>query len=82
MCVDYTDLNQACKKNLLGLPRIDQVMDSTAECSLLSLLDCYSGYYQIPLKIEDKIKISFITPFEGFYYTIMLFRLKSARATY
>jgi hypothetical protein len=54
MCVDYTDLNKACKKDPFRLPQIDQVMDSTIGCSLLSVLDCYSGYHQIPLKEEDQ----------------------------
>jgi hypothetical protein len=36
MCVDYTDLNKHCLKDLFGLPRIDQVVDSTASCSMLS----------------------------------------------
>jgi hypothetical protein len=53
MCVDYTDLNKACKRDPFRLPQIDQVVDSTAGCSLLSFLDCYSGYHQIPLKVED-----------------------------
>jgi hypothetical protein len=53
MCVDYTNLNKAYKKYPFGLPRIDQVVDSTCGCSLLSFLDCYSGYHQIPLKVED-----------------------------
>jgi hypothetical protein len=53
MCVDYTNLNKAYKKDPFGLPRIDQVVDSTCGCSLLSFLDCYSGYHQIPLKVED-----------------------------
>jgi hypothetical protein len=35
-----------------------------------------------PLKEEDQIKTSFITPFGVFYYTKMPFRLKSAQATY
>jgi hypothetical protein len=43
MCVDYTDLNKHCPKDPFGLPRIDQVVDSTAGCSVLSFLDCYSG---------------------------------------
>jgi hypothetical protein len=30
MCVDYTDLNKHCPKDPFGLPRIDQVVDSTA----------------------------------------------------
>jgi hypothetical protein len=53
MCVDYTILNKAHKKDLFGLPRIDHVVYSMAGCSLLSFLDCYSGYYQIPLKVKD-----------------------------
>jgi hypothetical protein len=32
MCVDYTDLNKASKNNPFRLPRIDQVVDSTADC--------------------------------------------------
>jgi len=45
MCVDYTDLNKHCPKDPFGLSRIDQVIDSTAGCVLLSFLDCYSGYH-------------------------------------
>jgi hypothetical protein len=82
MCVDYTDLNKACKKDPFGLPRIDQIVDSTADCSLLCFLDCYSGYHQIHLKVEDQIKASFITLFDAFCYTTMPFRVKSADATY
>jgi len=44
MSVDYTDLNKHCPKDSFGLPRIDEVVDSTAGCELLSCLDCYSGY--------------------------------------
>jgi hypothetical protein len=56
MCVDYTDLNKHCPKDPFGLPRIDQVVDSTAGCSALSFLDCYSGYRQISLAKEDEEK--------------------------
>jgi hypothetical protein len=82
MCVDYTDLNKAYKKDPFGLSQIDQVVNSIASCSLLSFLSCYSGYHQIPLKVEDQIKTSFITPFGVFCYTTMPFRLKSTGATY
>jgi hypothetical protein len=82
MCVDYTDLNKASKNDPFRLPRIDQVVDSTADCSLVSFLVCYSGYHQIPLREEDQMKTSFITPFDTFCYTIVPFRLKSVDATY
>jgi hypothetical protein len=82
MFVDSTYLNKPCKKDPFGLPQIDQVVDSTASCSLLSFVDCYYGYHQIPLKVEDQIKTSFITPFGVFYYTTLPFGLKRASAIY
>jgi hypothetical protein len=45
MCVDYTGLNKACSKVPYPLPRIDQIVDSTAGCETLSFLDAYSGYH-------------------------------------
>ena len=43
MCVDYTSLNKTCPKVPFPLPRIDQIVDTTAGCELLSFLDAYSG---------------------------------------
>jgi hypothetical protein len=45
MYIDYTSLNKACPKDPFALPWIDQVIDSTAGCDLLSFLDAYSGYH-------------------------------------
>jgi len=82
MCVDYIDLNKYCPKDLFPLPRIDQVVDSTAGCVLLSFLDCYFGYHQIALKKSDQEKTSFMTPFGTYCYNTMMFGLKNAGATY
>jgi hypothetical protein len=82
MCVDYTDLNKHCPKDPFGLPRIDQVIDSTVGCDLLCFLDCYSGYFQIAIKEEDQEKTAFITLFGTYCYTTMSFGLKNAGATY
>jgi hypothetical protein len=82
MCVDYTDLNKHCPKDPFGLPRIDQVIDSTVGCDLLCFLGCYSGYHQIAIKEEDQEKTVFITPFGAYCYTTMSFGLKNAGATY
>jgi hypothetical protein len=82
MCVNYTDLNKHCTKDPFGLPRIDQIVDSTAGSALLSFLDCYSGYHQITLREEDQSKTSFITPFGAYCYKTMSFGLKNVCATY
>ena len=41
MCVDYIDLNKACLKDSYPLPRIDQLVDSTAGHQLLSFMDAF-----------------------------------------
>jgi hypothetical protein len=54
MCVDYTELNKACKKDPFGLPWIDQVVDSTVGCRLLSFLNCYSGIIRSPSRWKTR----------------------------
>jgi hypothetical protein len=82
MCVDYTSLNKACPKDPFRLPRIDQVVDSTAGCETLCFLDAYSGYHQIATCIADQLATSFITLFGAYCYQTMLFGLKNAGATF
>ena len=82
MCVDFTTVNKCCPKDHFPLPRIDQIIDSTAGCQHLSFLDAYSGYNQIKLKVEDEEKTAFITPYSVFCYQTMPFGLKNAGATY
>ena len=53
MCVDFTDLNKACPKDSFPLPRIDQLVDSTAEHKLLTFMDVFSRYNQIKMAEED-----------------------------
>jgi hypothetical protein len=80
MCVDYTSLNKACPKDPFPLPCIDQAVDLTAGCELLSFLDAYSGYHQIPLTKEDQPATTFITPFGCFCYVKIPFGLKNTGA--
>src|SRR3954466_7293204 len=82
MCVDYGPVNKHFPKDHFPLPRIDQIIDSTAGCDLISFLDAYSGYNQIRMKEEDEEHTSFITPYGVFYYKTMPFGLKNAGATY
>ena len=61
MCVDFTDLNKACPKDSYPLPRIDQLVDSTAGHRLLSFIDAFFGYNQIKMDETDQEKTSFVT---------------------
>ena len=82
MCVNFTDLNKACPKDSFPLPRIDQLMDSTAGHKLLTFMNAFSGYNQIKMAKEDQEKTAFIMS-QGLYcYKVMPFGLKNAGATY
>jgi hypothetical protein len=82
MCVDFTDLKKASPKDHFPLPRIDQLVDSTAGCELLSFLDAYSGYHQFSMAKEDEEKTTFITPFSVFCCIKMPFGLITAGNTF
>ena len=80
--MDYTDLNDACPKDSFPLPRIDQIVDASAGHVMLSFLDAFSGYHQIPMHPPNAEKTSFITPPGLYCYNVMPFGLKNARPTY
>jgi hypothetical protein len=64
-------------KRSIPLPHIDQVVDLTVRCELLSFLDAYSGYHQISLTKVDQLATTFVTPYDYFFYVKMSFRLKN-----
>ena len=45
VCVDYTNLKEACPKDNFFLPRIDHLVDTVAGHGMLSFLDAFSGYH-------------------------------------
>ena len=82
MYVDFTDLNQVYLKDSFSLPRIDQLVDSTAGHKLLTFIDAFSGYNHILMAEEDQEKTAFVTS-QGLYcYKVMPFGLKNAGVTY
>ncbi|PKI64783.1 hypothetical protein CRG98_014852, partial [Punica granatum] len=82
VCIDYRDLNKASPKDNFPLPHIDVLVDNTAHHTQFSFMDGFSGYNQIQMAEEDKIKTTFITMWGTFCYKVMPFGLKNVRATY
>lgn len=48
----------------------------------MSTIDLKSGYWLVPVKIEDRDKPGFITPFVLFRFTRMPFGMRNAPATF
>ncbi|XP_034681044.1 uncharacterized protein LOC117910982 [Vitis riparia] len=69
--------------NVVVVPKKeDQIVDSTAGQGMLSFLDAFSEYHQIPMAPVDEEKTSFITLHGLYCYKVMPFGLKNAGATY
>ena len=82
VCVDFTDLNNACLKDLFPMPKIDQLVDATVGHPWISFLDAFQGYHQIPLALGDQEKTAFFTPTGNYHYKVMPCGLKNAGFTY
>lgn len=82
MCVDYTDLNKAYPKDCYPLPCIDALVDSTMGYEFLNFMDVFSGYHRISMWPQDQIHTSFRAAGGTYYYNMMPFGLKNAKATY
>ena len=82
VCVDYTDLNEACLKDNFPIPQIDHIVDALAGHGMLSFLDAFLGYHQIPMHPPNTEKTTFITPHGMFCYHVMPFGLKNVGTTY
>ncbi|GKV30490.1 hypothetical protein SLEP1_g39295 [Rubroshorea leprosula] len=82
MCIDYTNLNQACPNDCYPMPNIDKLVEAASGNERLSLLDAYSSYHQVPMAPEDEEKTSFYAGDEIYCYVMMPFGLKNVGATY
>ncbi|XP_020227232.1 uncharacterized protein LOC109808591 [Cajanus cajan] len=78
ICTDYTNLNKACPKDAYPLPNIDRLVDGAFGHGVLTFLDAYSGYNQIPMHPRDEEKTAFITDSANYCYQVMPFGLKNA----
>ncbi|XP_065020515.1 uncharacterized protein LOC135645761 [Musa acuminata AAA Group] len=80
--IEEASLNNACPKDCYPLPKIDQLVDVTADHARLSFMDAFSGYNQIKMAPEDQEHTAFLTEQGIYFYKVMPFGLKNAGATY
>jgi len=82
VCIDFRDLNAACPKDDFLLPITDVMIDNMCGFEGMSFIDSFLGYNQIKIYSDDKKHTSLRTPLGVYCYTVMLFGLKNADATY
>nr|GEZ36210.1 reverse transcriptase domain-containing protein [Tanacetum cinerariifolium] len=82
VCIDYRKLNEATRKDHFPLLFIDQMLERLAGNEYYCFLDCFSGYFQIPIDPRDQEKTTFICPYGTFAYRRMHFGLCNAPGTF
>jgi len=78
----FTDLKKACPMDSYPLPKMDKLVDATADHALLSFMDLFLGYHPIPLCPADQDKMLFITDRGLHCCKVMPFGQKNAGVTY
>ena len=58
-CGDYRPLHQETTLDRYPLPRIEDIFNQMGGATIFSKLDLRSGYHQMPLRVEDRIKTAF-----------------------
>lgn len=56
---DFVNLNKECLKDDYPILKIDIIIDAIAGHELLSMLNTFFGYNQVPLNLIDHIKMCF-----------------------
>ena len=78
ICIDLTKLNTVTKREFYQLESVDETLAKLGKnCNIMTKLDANSGYWQIPLDENSRLKATFITPFGRFCPTRGPFGLSS-----
>ena len=82
MCIDYRTLNTRTIPDQYAVPLIQEAIDCLNGSSWFSVIDLKSGFYQIPMRQEDKEKTAFICPLGFYQFERMPQGVKGAPATF
>ncbi len=80
--MDYRKLNDIIRKDVYRLPNFDDTLDIMRGSTYFSTLDLYSGYWQVEMDQQDIDKTAFFICQGLFHFTVILFRLCNAPATF
>ena len=81
-CTDFRKLNTRLRFDAEPLPDVESLFAKLGKSKYFSKLDLSKGYFQIPLKREDRPKTAFTTPAGQFQFKVMPFGLRTAGAVF
>ena len=81
-CVDYRKLNAVTQFQAESIPDPEVIFSKLARARIFSKVDLSKGYWQIPVRPEDKPKLAFITQEGVFTWNVMPFGVKNAPSVF
>jgi transposase InsO family protein len=81
-CVDFRALNNVTKFDTYPLPLFEQTTSTLAGSKYFSVLDCYSGFWQINIREQDKEKTAFTVPSGHYEFNRLCYGLSNSPATF
>ena len=78
LCIDFTRLNKAVKREFHPLPNAQETLSELGNSKIFSKLDANCGYWQMKLHPEAQKLTSFITPFGRYVCKRLPFGICSA----
>ena len=82
LAIDYRKLNALTKQDAFPTPSINEIINGLNGAKIFSTLDFKSGYYQIPMRSEDKPKTAFKFDNKLYQFKRMPFGLCTAMQTF
>jgi len=82
LCVDFCRLNKITKKDRYPLPLISNLLDFPCKAHIYTKIDLRHAYHLVRIAEGDKWKIAFRTRYGAFEWSVMLFGLTNAPATF
>ena len=76
--IDYRKLNDCLQDIRYPIPKRTHLLKRIAGAKVFSKFDMKSGFWQIGIKEEDRLKTSFVVPHGHYEWNVMPFGLKNA----
>lgn len=81
-CVDFRRLNDITINQVTNVPAVTEIFDRLQNARFFTVFDLRSGYWQVPIKKEDRPKTAFTVGDKQYCFKRMPFGLSGAPSTF